>query len=183
MTPFVRKVTQANFNDLARLMEARGGPDFCWCMAWRDKPREDMTQPTAARKAARKAQLQARVARGAQIGLLAYDGAEPVGWCSVGPLSGFRRLGGPVPDDPDTVWAISCFFIPRPWRGQGVMRTLVLAAIDAARAAGARSLQATPVQADSPSYRFMGFVPLFQKLGFDPIAAAGHRRQVMRRAL
>jgi hypothetical protein len=44
-------------------------------------------------------------------------------------------------------------------------------------------LEAYPVAADSPSYRFMGFVPQFARLGFDEVARAGSRRHVMRRSL
>ena len=47
MTLAIRSVDPLNFNDLARLMEARGGPHFCWSMAWRDKPPE-VTRATGA---------------------------------------------------------------------------------------------------------------------------------------
>ncbi len=173
-------VTVANFEDLARLMEAPGGPHACWCMAFRDKPREDKTLPAATRKEWRKALLQTRVEAGLQVGILAYDGDVPVGWCSTGPLDGFRRLGGPKVDAPGQVWAISCFFIPRPRRGKGVMRLLVNAAIREARAAGAEELRASPVVPDAPAYRFQGFLPLFKALGFEEISMAGHGRHIVR---
>lgn len=176
----IRPVIPANFADLATLFEARGGPHFCWCMAFRDKPKEDMSQPPAQRKAWRKGLLQARVEAGQHVGLLAYRDGAPVGWCSRGPLAGFRRLGGPKDGDPVRSWAISCFFIPRAYRGQGLMRGLAMAAIEAARGAGAAMMQVTPVAPDAPSYRFMGYVPLFESLGFDHVARAGHRRHVMR---
>ncbi|MCP5036391.1 MAG: GNAT family N-acetyltransferase [Rhodobacteraceae bacterium] len=175
-----RPVTTENFADLAALMEARGGPDFCWCMAFRDKPREDKTAPAASRKAWRKGLMQARVKAGGQVGLLAYDEDTPAGWCSTGPMSEFRRLGGPKPEEPGKVWAISCFFVPRSWRGQGLMREMVLATIDLARFSGASELRASPVAPDAPSYRFQGYVPLFQSLGFKEIAMAGNRRHIMR---
>jgi hypothetical protein len=33
-----------------------------------------------------------------------------------------------------------------------------------------------PVDPDSPSYRFMGFVPVFAEAGFQEVALAGSRR-------
>jgi hypothetical protein len=41
-------------------------------------------------------------------------------------------------------------------------------------------LDAYPVDHKSPSYRFMGFVPAFERLGFETVGKAGSRRNVMR---
>lgn len=35
------------------------------------------------------------------------------------------------------------------------------------------------MEPDSPSYRFMGFVPVFEKAGFREVGRAGTRRHVM----
>ncbi len=180
MTCAIRSVDQSNFNDLARLMEARGAPHFCWCMAWRDKPSDVTRAKGDAGRALRRAAMQARVARGDHVGLLAYDGDTPVGWCSTGPLATFARLGGPKDIDPTTTWAISCFFVPRERRGQGLSHALTAAAIDTARRAGATLFQVTAVDAASPSYRFMGKVGLYESFGFREVAMAGTRRHVMR---
>lgn len=179
----IRPVTPENFDDLARLFEARGGPDWCWCMAWRAKPASVTRAKGAEGKRLRKAQMQARVAAGQPVGLLAYADEAPVGWVATGPLTGFVRLGGPGDVDPATTWAISCFFVARPHRGAGLARALTAAALDSARAAGARLFQVTAVDADSPSYRFMGTVGLFESFGFEAVAMAGHRRHVMRLSL
>ena len=44
---------------------------------------------------------------------------------------------------------------------------------------GATVLEAYPVDPDSPSYRFMGFVPSFAEAGFVETGRAGERRHVM----
>ena len=36
-----------------------------------------------------------------------------------------------------------------------------------------------PVDPDSPSYRFMGFLPLFEQASFTEVARAGSRRHVV----
>jgi GNAT superfamily N-acetyltransferase len=178
----VRTVEQDNFDDLARLFEAPGGPSHCWCLAWRPKPKAALEGTSTQKNAARKSTLQGIVALGQPVGLLAYDGTDPVGWCSVGPREGFRPLGGPDAAL-STVWSVVCFYVPRRRRGQGVSRLLLDAAIAAAREAGAKILEAYPVAPDSPSYRFMGFVPFFEKAGFTEVSRAGNRRHVMHLAL
>ena len=49
-----------------------------------------------------------------------------------------------------------------------------------ARAKGATVVEAYPVAPDSPSYRFMGFVPVFEAAGFREVGRAGIRGHVMR---
>jgi hypothetical protein len=60
------------------------------------------------------------------------------------------------------------------------MRALLDAAAAHARENGAKTLEAYPVDPDSPSYRFMGFVPTFAAMGFRETGMAGTRRHVMR---
>jgi hypothetical protein len=44
-------------------------------------------------------------------------------------------------------------------------------------------LEAYPVEPDSPSYRFGGFIPLFARAGFREAGHLGSRRHVMRKDL
>lgn len=115
------------------------------------------------------------------VGLLAYEKDEPVGWCSIAPRDAYRSLGGPESPE-ESVWSIACFFIPRERRGQGIGEALLEAAIAHAKRKGATMIEAYPVDPDSPSYRFMGFVGMFARHGFKPVARAGTRRHVMRLA-
>ncbi len=179
--------------DLERLFEGRGGPRNCWCMVWRATPEERRAATAAQGKAVRgkpapsgllrKAALKRRVDAGVPIGLLAYnDSGEPVGWVSVAPRRTYRPMGGPaVPDDdPGRIWSIVCFFLQRRLRGQGILYRLLEAAVEHARRRGAAAVEAYPVAADASSYRFMGFVPAFEKAGFRPIGPAGTIRTLMR---
>jgi len=81
------------------------------------------------------------------------------------------------------VWSLACFFIRRDLRGKGAGEEILNAAIDHARRKGGKVLEAYPVDPDSPSYRFMGFVGLFERTGFKAIGRAGTRRHVMRLSL
>jgi GNAT superfamily N-acetyltransferase len=185
MTDFalvIRPVGPDNFDDLATLFEGRGGPDSCWCMVWRAKPKAATEGPPIARKAARKAAMQAIVSDGVPVGMLAYRGITPVGWCAVGPRESLRSIGGPDAA-PGTVWTITCFFVASAQRGQGISAALLQAAISLARDRGAQIIEASPVDPSSPSYRFMGFVSQFLTAGFTETGMSGTRRHLMRLTL
>lgn len=125
-------------------------------------------------------QIVARIRDGIPVGLLAYDGEEAVGWVSVAPRDTFR-LKGAAGVPADDIWSISCFFVPRERRGSGLTRKLIVGAVAHARRQGATVVEAYPVDPDSPSYRHMGFVPVFAGAGFDDLGRNGKRRHVMRR--
>jgi GNAT superfamily N-acetyltransferase len=164
--------------DLLRLFEARGGPSYCWCMVWRRMPDESQRRDRASKKAA----LAGSVASGTPVGILGYAGDEPVAWCSIAPRETYRPLDGPIDpaDERGAVWSLVCFFVPRSLRGRGITRRLIAAAIDHAGSRGARVVEAYPVDPDSPSYRFGGFLTTFADAGFEEVGRAGSRRHVMR---
>ncbi|MCP9895462.1 GNAT family N-acetyltransferase [Vulcanococcus limneticus Candia 3F8] len=116
---------------------------------------------------------------GQPVGLLGYRGTDPVAWCSVAPRDSYRPLGG-LDDDERKVWSLVCMFVKREFRGVGLGKELIRAAIQHSRLQGADILEVYPVDPESPSYRFMGFVPTFQELGFKEVGRAGSRRHVMR---
>lgn len=174
-----RPVAAATWPDFEALFEATGGPKYCWCMLWRVTQQERRATGGAARKPL----LRRRIEAGVPVGLLAYEAREPVAWVSVAPRASFHRLGGPQAKPGEIVWSLTCMFVPRPRRGQGLTRELVAAAVAHARKEGATVLEAYPVAPDSPSYRFMGRVGAFEAAGFGFVGMAGSRRHVMRLAL
>lgn len=175
-------VGRGNWHDLVKLFESRGGPKYCWCMAWRRKPPNARCGSAAERQAVLKGALESQVENGVAVGLLAYEGSAPVAWCSVGPRVSFRRLGGHESEGegPADVWSIACFFVRRDFRRSGVVARLIEAAKSYAADYGAKVLEAYPVRPDSPSYRFMGTIPVFEAAGFRECGRAGTRRHVMR---
>ena len=160
--------------DFERLFESRGGPKACWCMVWRATAQEAKQPDGASRKVA----MAKRISANVPVGLLGYLDDEPVAWCSVAPRSTYRRLVADGSSD-EGIWSIACFFIVRRLRGRGITEQIIKAAVAHARSHGASIVEAYPVDPDSPSYRFMGFVPVFEKAGFCEIGLAGTRRHVM----
>src|SRR5215813_14617647 len=118
-----------------------GASNGCWCMYWR-LGRAYREAPRGANRAA----LQQIVKRGSPPGLLAFDGDLPVGWCQLTPrdaLPWLDHMWWFARVDAVPVWSISCFFVRRGYRRQGVMTQLIFAALKTAKAregAGARRL-------------------------------------------
>ena len=82
-------LTPALWPALERLFGANGACGGCWCMWWRrerGEPWADVKGALARRR------MRALVLAGKAHGVLAFDGAEPVGWCAYGPRRDFARL-------------------------------------------------------------------------------------------
>ena len=169
-------VTSANTDEFVRFFSAPGAPKHCWCMVWRRTAEEAKLQAPADRKC----MMIERIDAGTPIGLLAYDAGEPVGWVSIAPRDTHRALGGPPAEPGEVIWSLVCFYVPRKLRGEGLVRELLAGAVDHARQNGATIVEAYPVDPDSPSFRFMGFVPVFAEAGFGDLGMTGTRRHVMR---
>lgn len=168
-----KPVTARTVGDFEALFGAKGGPNWCWCMAWRASSDE----LKGAKGPQRREQILGRINKKVPVGILAYEAGEPVGWVSMAPKKTFRGLGG-EPDETG-VWSITCLFVPRSRRGTGMANALIAGAIAYAKKRKARLLEAYPVDPDSPSYRHMGFVPAFERAGFTETGREGTRRHVM----
>jgi GNAT superfamily N-acetyltransferase len=166
-------VDKSNWKDLEKLFESKGGPHNCWCMVWRNMKAET----NRANKADKKASLENYIAEQSPVGLLCYYNEEAIAWCSIAPRESYRELSGD--NSLTNVWSLVCFFIKKAFRQQGITEELIKQAIKYAKDNGANYVEAYPVDPDSPSYRFMGFKPIFDKLGFEFKHKAGQRRYVM----
>jgi GNAT superfamily N-acetyltransferase len=79
---------------------------------------------------------------------------------------------------------ISCFYIRKGYRKQGVTTALIDAALEAARHAGAAAVEAYPLDADlTPSASHTGYVSTFERAGFVTVARHVPSRPIMRYAL
>jgi GNAT superfamily N-acetyltransferase len=125
----------------------------------------------------RKEYIKQRISGHIPVGLLVYKDEVPIAWCSIAPRETYQRLGGD--ESKENVWSLVCFFIKKEFRDQGLVKMLISEAKKYAKKNGAQFLEAYPVLPDSPSYRFMGFVPTFEQTGFKFVKKAGTRRHVM----
>jgi len=82
------------------------------------------------------------------------------------------------------VWSISCFYVRKGYRRQGITSALIDAALKAARRAKAPALEAYPLDRDeTPSTSFTGFATTFARAGFITVARRVPPRPIMRRDL
>jgi GNAT superfamily N-acetyltransferase len=82
------------------------------------------------------------------------------------------------------VWSLSCLYVRKGWRRQGVTSALIAAAVEAAKDAGAPALEAYPFDADvSPSASGGGYASTFARAGFRAVARRTPPRPIMRKGL
>ncbi|MCY7365360.1 MAG: GNAT family N-acetyltransferase [Frankiaceae bacterium] len=128
---------------------------------------------------------------GQPAGLVAHLGAEPVGWCAVGPRSRFEGLlrNNRVPWDgrsedktDEGVWAVTCLLARAGYRRRGVSRALAVAAVSYARERGARALEGYPMVTTSAISEelHVGTVATFAAAGLVEVGRPTQRRAVMR---
>lgn len=167
--------TADRWDDFANLCRQMGPNRSCWCAWWWEAPGEARTEP-------RQATMRRAVEEGPPPGLLAYAAEIPAGWVAFGPRAGYPRLQH-SPDarseaDPTEVFAVPCFFVAEPFRGQGLNRVLLDAAVAAAEARGARAVDGIPVdvraKARTASASYTGRLEPFLEAGF--VEVARHRR-------
>jgi ribosomal protein S18 acetylase RimI-like enzyme len=169
----IKPVDRNNWMDFESLFQSKGGPHYCWCMAWR-MTKDELKQNNSA---FRKECIKQRVWSDTPIGILGYSENKAIAWCSIAPRETHHRLGGD--ENLKNVWSITCFYIKKEYRRQGLVKLLVEQAKDYAKENGAEYVEAYPVEENSPSYRFMGYMKTFEKMGFQFVKMAGTRRHVM----
>ncbi len=172
-------VTAERLADLTAFSQCHGKFRYCSCMRWR------LTSSAFRRstKEDRVATLEELVRAGTPVGILAYSGMTPVGWCSVAPRESYAALERsrvlPRVDDMP-VWSVVCLFVDRHFRRQGLTGRLLKAAVDYARGQGAPAVEGYPVAPDAPSYRHMGTPETYRRAGFVDVTPVGQKRLVMR---
>lgn len=183
-----RPIGLGDFPAIEALFGARGACGGCWCMIWR-VPTTGADYWNAHKGAKNKAAFEALVRGGKALGCLAYDGDEPVGWCSFGPRADFGYLSRSrtIPaSSEEGVWSITCFYIKATHRRRGLSRLLIATACVAARRAGARYIEGYPTPARSSSapaaFVHTGLPSPFTANGFKVVSKAG-ARLVMRKRL
>jgi GNAT superfamily N-acetyltransferase len=118
---------------------------------------------------------------------LAFDGDLAVGWCQLTPreaLPWLDREWRLKKVDEAPVWSLSCLYVRKGYRRQGVTAALISAALEAGRHEGAPALEAYPFDADvSPSASGTGYASTFARAGFKTVARRIPARPMMRHDL
>jgi GNAT superfamily N-acetyltransferase len=161
------------WGDLEQLFGEKGACGGCWCLWWRIEPGEKW-QDVKGREA--KKRLREMIENGRVRGFIAYDGDEPVGWCTFGKRTDFPRLNRARTlqcDDADAISCVPCFYVKNRYRKKGVSTELLKAAVTALANEGETIVEGYPVKPTKPgnkdipgAFAFTGTISLFEKEGF-----------------
>ena len=181
----IRDLGRETWPDFVRIMEKHNGVwGGCWCVAFHQKP--DESNQTAASNRAYKERL---VLASRAHAALVYDGADVVGWSQFGPpaelparMGGFRKLGVAPPS-----WRITCFFVDRDRRREGIGEAALAGALRIIAAKGGGTVDGYPVATrDKPyssSLLWAGTESMFAEAGFRPLGPLGTSKMVMRKVV
>ena len=179
-------LTPERWPDLERLFGANGAYSGCWCMFWRQIGPDWHGCDGPGRKKA----FKAICSKGERPpGVIAYRGDQPVGWVAIAPRADYERLAKArvlVPLDDKPVWSITCFFIHRSARRQGLMEKLIGAAVAFAGDHGATIVEAYPrpvTSKQASATLYVGTVSVFERAGFKVMARPSEKRAVMRKSI
>lgn len=123
-----RPLDKTTWPDFARLVEKHNGVwGGCWCIAFH--PPEDKGKTADQRRLAKLRLVSEGRAHAAPV----YDGDQAIGWCQFGSpaelpgIKNRRKYEATQSARPD--WRITCFFVDRDRRGEGVTRVALRGAL------------------------------------------------------
>ena len=177
--------TADRWRDVETLFGPRGACAGCWCM-WARLPSAEFRAGTGEKN---KRALRRIVAAGEEPGIVAYVNGEPAGWCGLGPRAAYKRLENskilaPVDDRP--AWSVTCFFVARPHRRQGLSVRLLREAVKHAASRGATIVEGYPTDTRakaSDAFVWTGLASAFERAGFREVARRSRTRPIMRRTI
>ncbi len=183
-----RELSKRTLRDFERLAEKQGG---CWCMYYQ-RPSPLGRGSANSWKSRNQRDKRALVLRGGTHAVLVFEGKIPVGWCQYGRADelpridagrNYRKVGRPVGGE--QLWRITCFFVDRAYRGRGISRIALRAALESIRRQGGGIVEAYPVVSEKmaavPEWRWFGTPGMFKREGFRRVAALGTSGMLMRK--
>lgn len=130
---------------------------------------------------------EARVREGKAHAAIVFEGPNAIGWCQFGPTAELPNIRskkeyekgvGELPD-----WRITCFFIDRERRGEGVAKAALDAALKEIDRLGGGTVEGYPEdytgERTSNSFLCSGTLGMFEKAGFNKSRKIAMRRWVV----
>lgn len=175
------------WQDFERMFQRHKGCGGCWCTyhicSYPDFERMKWDE--------RREAHQKMVDAGVVTGVVCYLDDEPVGWCQFGPARLFehtdrkrtyRSFDKSNKLKPD--WRITCVFVDKSYRGQGLARRVLAEGISAIKRQGGGVTEAFPfVIPDKKIPEYTGSVEMYQAEGFEEVAKLGRHIVLMRAVL
>ena len=170
--------------DFAALAEAHNGVwSGCWCMAFHDVDSRHATPE------GNRAEKERRVRDDRAHAALVYAGDECVGWCQFGVpdelpnIKNKKAYEATLDELPD--WRITCFFVGKGHRRQGVAQAGLAGALQEIARLGGGVVEGYPddttVGTASASFLWNGTLDMFERQGFERARPIGKAKWVVRR--
>jgi ribosomal protein S18 acetylase RimI-like enzyme len=176
----VKPLSPATWPDFAALVERHHGVwGGCWCLAFHAEGKEPGPH--------RRMQKEKRVHEGSAHAALVYDGATCVGWCQFGTPEELPRIkhlrvyaeGHGEPPD----WRITCFFVDKEYRGQGVAAASLSGALAEIARLGGGLVESYPEDTTdrkvSASFLYNSRWSVFERQGFERVRRLGKHHWVV----
>jgi GNAT superfamily N-acetyltransferase len=165
-----RPLSQDTWPAFARLVEKHNGIfGGCWCISFHLDPEGGKVPSKNYRK-----MKETRVMEGRAHAALVFDGREAVGWCQFGPTAELPNIRSRkayeegLKELPN--WRITCFFVDRERRGNGIATVALREAMHMIAQLGGGTVEAYPEdytgQKVSSSFLCSGTLGMFEKAGF-----------------
>jgi GNAT superfamily N-acetyltransferase len=170
----IKPLTADTWSDFASLVERHNGVwGGCWCMEFHPDGK--------ARGAHRRSSKEARVTQGSAHAALVFDGDLCVGWCQFGSpeelprIKHLRVYNEVVALPPD--WRITCFFVDKAYRGQGVSSAALAGALVEIARLGGGAVESYPEDVTdrtvSASFLYNSRLKMFENQGFARVRRLG----------
>jgi GNAT superfamily N-acetyltransferase len=133
--------------------------------------------------------MRALVDGGSEPGVLLYEDGRSVAWCAVAPREEYVRLAASkvlAPVDEEKAWSVSCFFVDKTARGNGLSVAVLDAAVEFAASKGAKIIEGYPQELEKrlpPAFVWTGVMPIFTGAGFHEVARRSAKRPIVRRVV
>jgi len=164
----------------AELVEAHNGVwGGCWCIEFH--PDGKLRGPH------RRSLKERKVNEGTTHAALVFDGARCVGWCQFGTPAELPRIkhlriyqeGAGTPPD----WRITCFFVHKEYRGQGVATAALSGAVNIIASLGGGTIESYPEDVEgrqvSGSLLHNSRLAMFEHQGFQRVRQLGKNHWVV----
>jgi len=185
MPHLIRPLGPDTWASYAALIARHGGVwGGCWCMGFHEK-----TPGWGVSADLLQAEKQALVMEGRAHAALVFDGEVCLGWCQYGPPAELPRIkhrkAYGAEDLPD--WRITCFFVDKTARGQGVAEAALIGALGLIGQAGGGVVHSMPEEHGgrkvSGSFLWNAEIGMFDRAGFERVRKLGKNAWLVRKAV
>ncbi len=122
-----------------------------------------------------RAEALGEIKSGSMKGYLAFEGERCIGWCNANDIRAYARLFADMEQyiHGKKTGCLVCYVIDPAYRGQGVARSLLKAAVEDFHKDGFEAVLALPVESQTGANRYRGTFNMYRELGFKQIARDG----------